>query len=1770
MNRNLSFKELPVKETRRYSGLHRKIFLSTLIMMMSFVFSGLAVVTVNVTGPNGESISGFRWLIEEDQTFHPIPGVQDPNSLAYSFHRSYMPLVDKGHAGDSTAIITTPLDPAKYYYISVLPDRPAPPDRGWSISGGLLSPGQTNMTIVVHAQPIPTAQIAVFVFHDNFPINNAPDLPEEQGLAGFQLLVEDAGGRYGASAGFAIKDAFDNPLGTTYERDINGNYIFGPDNMPIVDVMGTGVIMTDAEGRALIKNLAPGKYGIQAVPPAGSGWQQTSTIEGTKVIDAWVKAGEPPYFREFGPAGPHVFIGFVQPFNTIPTPAGAGSTISGQVVRLHYSRPPEYNFWAGAPYDYTTPWVGLNEGVAGIGPGLYATPVNPDGTFSIPDVPPGNYQLVFFDNNVVNIFSFHDILVDEGVNQDVGQIPVFSWFTGLHHYVFNDLDKDGFWDEGEPPVGEQNINLRWRDGTIYQAAPTDTEGFVPFDTIFPFFHWLVAEVDFLRFKATGVTVVVDAGGQLPDLTDPAYPWFFEKFNGILNPQPQPDNGGMPYRTEVGPVLTQAFQGFIGQTSALVWGKTSYAPGENGGVSGVVYYSTTRAEDDPRYGAAEVWEPGIPRVQVVLYQDEDADGYIDDIDGNPGIQVADVDNFPFDSPETPFPGPEDVDGGTPGVFDLGDSLAVTWTDSWDDSLPTDCPGDPADPFYNNAACYDGLRNFNQVRPGVFDGGYAFPGFTAETPDGIPNGIYIVEVVPPPGYEIVKEEDKNVDFGDEYQPNPDLEPPFCVGPMHEVPAELSLFPGVPALYAGDMRPLCTMKQVRVTTGLNTAADFFLFTEVPISGHFTGFILDDTRNEFDPNSPQFGEKYAPPWLPVSIRDWAGREISRVYSDEFGRYNGLLPSTYTMNLPMPSGASPNMITVCLNDPGPIPNPNYGQPGEPQFITDPYFNRQYSQFCYTFQYMPGTTTYLDTPVVPVAAFTGPAQFPLDCELPNGTPSIFSVSSAMGGPVVSAPGEQITIVSMGSTTVPNPQYDGLGGMYPKWINRDYGFGTVKGNVTIGGVPLANVVWTNDSISGTVAPGTTTGQLQIRRGDNGLVTEIGVTVTVGAPAGGIYQVAPGGSIQDVIDMAAPNSLVLVPPGDYEESVVMWKPLQLQGWGAGSTSIQAFREPSDALEGWRALVETLVTNNDVDLLPGQNGGFGGIEPGTLFTEEAAGILVLAKNDTPANGGFGPDPNARIDGLAIRGSDNGGGIMVNGYVHYLQISNNRIENNLGVFGGGIRSGHPELIVNDQYQSAFNSYLQIHHNYITQNSALNGAGGGISLNTGTDYYTVTENFICGNFATTDGAGVAHLGLSMDGQITHNKILFNQNFNQGISVSGGGVFVGGGAPLLGPGTLGDGSGDVSIIANLIQGNMAGAGSGGGIRLSRVNGLDVADNPETPENWYSVYIFNNIIANNVAGLSAGAISLQDSARVAILHNTIVNNDSLGTAGEAFAPGSPNQSTPQPAGIVALAHTLELGAVFGDGDPVTPFKFFSNPLLFNNIIWQNRSFYFYINELLDPPFGLLPDVSVDPALIDDLAVLGTGNPADQLDPMFCILTDPTGYDVSNFMATPDPVFGAEYFNSANNYINQQEITTGIQVQPAFDEGGNFIDARFGPLTMINPDTGLRFGDYYVQSLSEAVNAGDPTVLDDFPELLTDFYGKVRPWSTGVDIGASEFAPDLNYNGFVDVADLAILIQTVVNGGFNQGDAPYWSPETYADVNMDGVVDATDVLTMAYELAGMPGM
>jgi hypothetical protein len=273
------------------------------------------------------------------------------------------------------------------------------------------------------------------------------------------------------------------------------------------------------------------------------------------------------------------------------------------------------------------------------------------------------------------------------------------------------------------------------------------------------------------------------------------------------------------------VLLEGFQAFIGQSNVLLWGKAPYAPPGsivtdvnaapfdefptgadvdansngvfdrdqyNGGVAGIVHYSTTRAENDPRWGGAEVWEPGIPGVRVQLWS-----------------------------------------------TDRTRLLNEVTTDSWDDALPEGCPGGTFNYQGTTLDCYDGLRNYNQVRPALFDGGYQIltqkepipgQGGTWLTPveerDNamyrevpLPAGKYIAKVIVPAGYQIVGEEDKNVDFGVEFvqqqfylrgtafgddgpsdpPPVPSVEDtplavPFCVGALHEVPMALTLFPGV----------------------------------------------------------------------------------------------------------------------------------------------------------------------------------------------------------------------------------------------------------------------------------------------------------------------------------------------------------------------------------------------------------------------------------------------------------------------------------------------------------------------------------------------------------------------------------------------------------------------------------------------------------------------------------------------------------------------------------------------------------------------------------------------------------------------------------------------------------------------------------------------------------------------------------------------------------------------------------------------------------------
>lgn len=302
--------------------------------------------------------------------------------------------------------------------------------------------------------------------------------------------------------------------------------------------------------------------------------------------------------------------------------------------------------------------------------------------------------------------------------------------------------------------------------------------------------------------------------------------------------------------------------------------------------------------------------------------------------------------------------------------------------------------------------------------------------------------------------------------------------------------------------------------------------------------------------------------------------------------------------------------------------------------------------------------------------------------------------------------------------------------------------------------------------------------------------------------------------------------------------------------------------------------------------------------------------------------------------------------------------------------------------------------------------------------------------------------------------------------------------------------------------------------MAFVDGVNAADP-------FVINVVNNMIVNNVSGLAAGGIAIKDTLGANIIHNTIASNDSTATAGAAFPAGPQNPSTPYPAGIVSRAHSPALAASVGDG--------FSNPVLFDNIIWQNRSFFWQVDPTTSSA-ELFPNAP--PWDYDDLGVLGTGG---ALDPRYCLLTDVTGYDASN--RSGDPRFFNPYFNGPSNLPVMPENTTPLTAA-ALDEGGNFIDVRYGPLTLANAVTGQAW-DYHIQAGSEAIDRG--TTVGGIGELGLDYDGEARPVGPAVDMGADESKPP------APPPPPVVVTPTITRTAYSSGQRRLW---VYATVNVGG--------------------
>jgi hypothetical protein len=1751
--------------------------------------------------------------------------------------------------------------------------------------------------------------------------------PNEPGLGGFELKLFDQAGGLGDSTGQLTYDQFNMPVSNSLAgmidpiTGLDACPIAKNGDGQIVGMIPTcpqfesdGVTPSPLAGQALIANLYPGLYEVVATPAAdriarGEEWLQTNTLDGTKPHEAFIKPNEPGYFQEFGPGGFHVSIGFANPkiINdrkaAVCASQSCNATLNVQVTSTRMSRTPDQRLYSSGNYDaysFTQCYVAVGPPDAA---DFAIEKCRPDGTVTFTGMPVGDFKLTVFDQ-------WNDLMLDGLVSPvkidgstTVKEFPVTQWRANLYTRTYIDSNGDGVSQDAEPGLPLVSTNIRYRDGSFGFFNNTDLNGFAGFNEVFPFMNWLVVETDTTRYKLTNVHSVYDAGGPADGSSscDPATaPCGIGTIAlGLANSvekTPLPANlrvpgarycanadcpasdtaGGSTGRVDPAWVgATQGWQGLLGHNSFIEFAMKPFDPGENGGIKGHVIYASTRPFDDPTLLLQLSWEPGVARVQVNLYKEGTGQ------DGTTTLTLVDTtktsswDDWAqgFRSDGVPNMNCPGQDGTSPFFQTLKDSK------QWLDPAKTPLPNN------SQFKCYDGWSMLNQIQPAPYDGMYKFPSVTGINPttgaitgsncdpavctinpDGtrqLPPGKYVVEVIVPPGYELVKEEDKNILLGDVYiapvsmqfaglgnvfimpdqaainayyNKNNALNPTTnlgarprhegdtgsiesfwpCVGAKRIVPDFNSLFPtaGQNSPFAGALRPLCDRKEVTLTDQMTALVKFYIFSSTHVAGHFTGTITNDFASEFDPFSPQFGEKFGPPNLPVAMRDFTGNEVTRVYSDQWGIYNGLYFSTYGVNPPNPTGYVPQMAIACMNDPGPIARTNaLGQYVDANGavvasadlaakITDPAYSPAYSNFCYETPFMPGFTAYMDTPVIPAQAFADGYNLP-DSEYPDGTPAIGSVtgSSGVAGPWVSAAGQTLTINCLGSTidgvacsrVVQNPNYSGPNAATApynqKTITRHYGFDSTPGAVTIAGTPATVNSWSNSQIVVTVPTilatlntttgvgstcfnGTSTtslppvgqtppprnangtvnttgltayrcGQLEITRGDNGKRSIDAITVTVaGKPPTVVTpttNVVPGpfgrilpSPIQTAIDNALPGDLIIVRPGTYRENLLMWKPVRLQGVGADSVTINADAHPAGKLDSWRRQV-TCLFGLTIDGAPNPsnaafdssgtytcppsmfmkvdriqteafvgwdaagNGNLAQIlqEPTLMGAYEGAGVTVVGRGinvdgstdfwgqatagvpgqfpdgsrylrntatdcNTTARTGGRPETDygtsnfqcnpSRIDGMSIINSSQGGGaIFEHGWNHYLETSNNRIYGNHGTLSGGINLGNgetPTLFTNDGTICGFgvaapaplcppfglgpngsligqlivlpdgaiphqlNVRNHVHHNMIINNASIGDAlfsgtpsgAGGLTVSAGGDNYTIDHNWIAGNLSSGDGAGMSHTGITFNGTIANNWILFNQSVNPTLPTNGGGLVVAGAnsdrtlpnglecgsvVDVDCPPGIGDGVGQGLVInANLIMGNSAESGSGGGLRLQQLNGSEVGAFPALNGQWYGVTVTNNIIANNLAGWDGAGVSMQDALKVTFVNNTVVSNDTTASAGSLFHTlGAINSSAPppgctptpdplnpqntlcldpnaphgpQPAGLVTMANTPNLVEVFANA-PVGLFGVkwlcpsgfgytgtlgvngdcgsVSKPAMANNMLWQNRAF-----------------------------------------------------------------------------------------------------------------------------------------------------------------------------------------------------------------------------------------
>ncbi|MDP1807169.1 MAG: hypothetical protein Q8K72_18475 [Acidimicrobiales bacterium] len=564
--------------------------------------------------------------------------------------------------------------------------------------------------------------------------------------------------------------------------------------------------------------------------------------------------------------------------------------------------------------------------------------------------------------------------------------------------------------------------------------------------------------------------------------------------------------------------------------------------------------------------------------------------------------------------------------------------------------------------------------------------------------------------------------------------------------------------------------------------------------------------------------------------------------------------------------------------------------------------------------------------------------------------------------------------------------------------------------------------------------------------------------------------PPHPVQDALDAAAAspgNDLVVVypglatpsnprlnPRGAYYENLIVHSPVKLQGVGPGSPdgSVNgsvidgtAFGGDTTLAETWRVAVDALT------------------RVGNQTIYEGPVVSVFATTTSQYGSAF----RAGIDGFDVRGGDQsnfpqninqigggptglppnaitqGGGIFVNAYARYLLVTNNVIESNSGSYAGGIRVGTPNLPQPDTDQH--NENIRIANNRVVTNGGTNLAGG-IGLFAGSDGYAVTDNDICGNSSAEYGGGISVYGYSPSGTINRNRIWFNASYDEGA-----GIMIAGELPAD-PLVLSPGSGPVDIHDNLVQANLAND-DGGGIRFL------MAGN-------FPINVYNNMIVNNVSTHEGGGIAIDDAPDVRVFANTIMDNITTATA-------VTSTGDPAPAGLSTGANSALLQAT---GVPA-----FTPPVLFNNILWDNRAGRRSGGSVIG--IGLPDDLTT----IDHWD-LGVADGSGSLSPTNSILQSTTHPGV---IASPTNVVDAD-----PAVLDTFDLSVGFS---PWRTNPNFIGAL---LVAVDAPAG-QHGDFHISGVSPAADIGAAS-RSGIGAPAWDIDNDGRPNGVGHDIGADELA------------------------------------------------------------------